>query len=207
MKQAITFILVLIGSLPFYVQAQRFSAGLVAGAGNRMLGAENSTNTQQYNWAIGLDGDVRIWRQLYGVSRVEFTRKNYTQPIFSTTILGETTLLQQDAVRYFAGLGWKTKSFYTNAGFFYNDFLGGSEPYQDLVMCCFGDCPPYTPDGTREKFNFWGYYGSAGLLRPLTPRAKVLFEINYSKEFGIIYSHSIETFRAVGFRAGVKVGI
>ncbi len=207
MKQAITFILILIGSLPFYVQAQRFSAGLVAGAGNRMLGAENSMNPLQYNLAIGLDGDVRIWRQLYGVSRVEFTRKNYTQPIFSTTILGETTLLQQDAVRYFAGLGWKTKSFYTNAGFFYNDFLGGSEPYPQNLICCVGDCAPIIPEGKKEKFNVWGYYGAAGLLRPLTPRTEALFELNYSQEMGVFYSNSIETFSALGFRIGMKYRI
>lgn len=207
MKQTITFILVLIGSLPFYVQAQRFSVGLVAGAGNRMFGAQSSMNQEQYNLAIGLDGDVRIWRQLYGVGRVEFTQKNYTQAVFSTRILGETMLLQQDAMRYFAGLGWKTKFFYTNAGFFYNDYLGGSESYESQIICCFGDCPPLPPEGTREKFNVWGYYGAAGLLRPLTPRTKAVFELNYSKEFGLIYSNSIETFSALGFRLGMKYRI
>lgn len=206
MKKRIIFIVVLVVSLPLVIMAQsRFSVGGVIGMGNRMFN-NSSVNQHQYNWALGLDGDVHIWRQLYGVGRVEFNQKSHTYLLVTSRIQEDFQMVRQDAMRYFFGLGWKTKTFYTHAGLFYNDFLGGTEAIVPLYTCCIGDCP-LMPNNTREKFNAWGYYGAAGVQRPLTLRTKVLFELNYTREMGYLYSLQVERFQAVGFRMGMKYRI
>jgi hypothetical protein len=196
MKQIFTF-LFLLGAVAAHTQ-HKAHIGIVAGAGGRNWDSEHQLNANQYAYAVGVDMGWQVWRPLYLVGRSEYQYRSYD--------LGAGVFARKNTLLHQLGLGLRWGAVYGSVAASYSDNLDGKvSAIEESNIGCFW---VYSSDYFHpENFSAWGVVATLGILRPLSPRAKAIFEMQYQEERTTFGSFTIDVFSVPSFRLGVQYAL
>jgi hypothetical protein len=179
--------------------AQRAQIGVLGGANG---------NATHFSKNIGLDFNYRIWRGLYWMGRTEYQQHSFDISKIPTLTPESVQFKHKDLMSYQTGLGWRYKGFYATTGVAYLDNLNGGE-YNNLIFPSDILIDIYCPECPKRELmqrykNPWQYFVNFGYSRQLTPKSKVLLEVQYARQMFDHAFYHMSDFNMKGFRVGAS---